>query len=865
MVITSVEGCWFCEPPGPGAGVRSEMRSVATVAGLGAGAILTAVYFAAGTLGLRLGAYHPSISAVWPPTGIAIAATLLAGYRAWPAIFIGALLVNVVASADLASSAIIAVGNTGEALTAAWLVRRFAGGRAAFTRARTFFVFLLCAALGSSMISASVGVGALAWSGSLPSVRLDMAWITWWLGDVVGAILVAPLVVLWSARWPTWSWARTAELAMLSASLVLVSWLAFGRSLSPERGDALTFLPMPILIWAGFRFPPRIVAAANLLMAMIAIVCTIDSVGPFAQAPTHQELLVLQVFLGFMAGTGLTVALAASENREAAEALLESRHQLELRVLERTARLTETNDVLASEIRERSEAQRELAESNARFRELVESAPDAMVIIDAAGAIAIVNSQTERIFGYERLELIGQPLELLVPERVRERHWRERQAYMANPRVRSMGEGADLYGRRKDGSEFPIDISLSPLQTSGGPTVSASIRDVTRRKRAEQERLATEALRSQVAELTRRTREIGTLNLMADVLRAALSPEEAYPLIAPYLEEMFPVHSGAIYVFDEARSRLGVVVRWGPSPPDEPTIEPDSCWGLRRGQTHRYVDDSPATVCQHVSAPRPAVALCIPMIAKAQALGLFHLSRPHALDLRIGDRAVPAEYSEYKQKLAQAAAEQIAGAIANARLHQELRDQSIRDPLTGLFNRRSLEEWLARELHRAERRRTKVGLLMLDIDHFKKLNDRFGHGAGDLVLREIARLLERITRKEDLVCRYGGEEIIVVFAGCSLPDLRRRAQQIRNGIKGLQLSSEGRSLGEVTVSIGAALRPDHALTTEALLRAADEALYRAKRAGRDRVKLAVGKPGDGANVLSLPGQVKRVDADSGGG
>lgn len=839
------------------------MRAVATVVGLGA---LAAVYFGAGTLGLRLASIHPNVSAVWAPTGIAIAGLLLAGYRAWPAIFVGALLVNLVPSGNLVSSSCIACGNTGEALAAAWLVNRFAGGPAAFARPRTFFAFALYGAVASSLISATIGVGTLALGGSLPWSHFDAAWMTWWLGDVVGALLVAPVILLWAGRWPNlraWTRPQFVELTLLLSSLVLVSWLAFGQSIFAEHLDPLTFLPMPILIWASYRFRPRVVVITNLLMAVIAIACTIQGSGPFARLSDRDELLVLQVFLGFMAGTGLTVALLANENRESAQALLESRRDLERRVQERTARLTETNEVLATEIGERTEAQRELSESEARFRDLVESAPDAMVIVDAAGKIDIVNSQTERFFGYERRELIGQPLELLVPERFREQHVSHRQAYMANPRVRTMGEGFELYGRRKDGSEFPIDLSLSPLQTRGGQAVSAAIRDVTRRKRAEKERLANEGLRSQVEELARRAREIGTLNRMSDMLRAAISPEEAYPLVPPYLEDMFPGNSGALYVFDDTRSRLGVVARWGPAPPDDPVINPDSCWGLRRGQVHQHVGQAATAVCQHLSTPPPAVALCIPMIAKAETLGLFHLSRPHAVSTSDGEQAVPAEYSDYRQKLAQAAAEQIAGAIANTRLQQKLRDLSIRDPLTGLVNRRCLEETLAHEMHRAARRKTKVGVLMLDIDHFKKLNDRFGHAAGDLVLREIARLLGRIVREEDLVCRYGGEEIIVVLAECSLPDLRRRAEQIRTGIKGLQLAIDGRALGPVTVSIGGALRPDHALTTEELLRAADEAMYRAKSGGRDRVEFSNAKPEGGIVRVLLPGQAKPRSMEEG--
>lgn len=434
------------------------MKSVGTLPGLGGGAVLTVAYSVAGTLGLGLAEVHPSISAVWPPTGIAIAALLLMGRSLWPAIFAGALLVNL-ATSSFAVAICIAAGNTAEALVAAWLINRFAGGRAAFARPRSFFVFVLYGAIASSMVGASIGVNTLAVSGSLPWSRFDAAWTTWWLGDAIGAILITPLIVLWAERRPTWSWPRTAELAALAASLALVSWIAFGGSLLTVHHDPLTFLPIPLLVWAGFRFQPCTVAAANLLMAGIAIAGAAAGNGPFAQLPSADGLLMLQLCLGFMASTGLTVALAANESRENALALQESRRELERRVQDRTAKLTEANEVLAAEIGERTEAQRELAESETRFRDLVESAPDAIVIIDAAGRIEIVNSQTERFFGYTRQELVGQPLELLVPERFREQHVRDRLAYMGNPRVRAMGEGAELFGR-------PIASASSSWSTS---------------------------------------------------------------------------------------------------------------------------------------------------------------------------------------------------------------------------------------------------------------------------------------------------------------------------------------------------------------------------------------------------------------
>jgi diguanylate cyclase (GGDEF)-like protein len=193
---------------------------------------------------------------------------------------------------------------------------------------------------------------------------------------------------------------------------------------------------------------------------------------------------------------------------------------------------------------------------------------------------------------------------------------------------------------------------------------------------------------------------------------------------------------------------------------------------------------------------------------------------------------------EYRLRLAKTVAEQIALALANVKLRETLRLQASQDPLTGLFNRRYLEDSLAREFHRAARRKRTLGVMMLDLDHFKRFNDEFGHDAGDLVLREVATFLAGRARREDIVCRYGGEEFVLVLPECSLEGLESLAEQVRLGIHGLVLKHRGRRLPTVTVSVGVALHPDHGDTPGALLQTADIGLYRSKAAGRDRVTVA---------------------------
>jgi diguanylate cyclase (GGDEF)-like protein len=218
------------------------------------------------------------------------------------------------------------------------------------------------------------------------------------------------------------------------------------------------------------------------------------------------------------------------------------------------------------------------------------------------------------------------------------------------------------------------------------------------------------------------------------------------------------------------------------------------------------------------------------LAAQGETLGVLYVEN-------VSEPAVNAgpDQMGFLERQATAVAERISLALANLRLREVLRGQSIRDPLTGLFNRRFMEESLERELRRAMRGKQQVALLMLDIDHFKRFNDTFGHQAGDALLRALGNLLKESTRGQDVVCRYGGEEFAFVLAGASLDAARKRAELLREEIKQLNVRHGGQPLGAVTLSIGIAVFPDNADSAESLLKAADNALYRAKEQGRDRI------------------------------
>jgi signal transduction histidine kinase len=294
--------------------VASRARPALVIGGL------TAVYVVAGRFGLSLALINKSTSAVWPPTGIAIAALLLIGTFTWPAIAVGSFLVNLTTSGVVASSAAIAAGNTVEALTAAWLARRFARGRSAFERPPDVVRFALLAAMGATTIAASVGTVALVAAGLAPSRDARSIWLTWWLGDTAGALLVPPIVLLWrgesGARWTA---SATIEAAALVASLLIVSLLVFGGSPIAAGGYPLEFLIVPFLLWAAFRFGARETALSAAIVSVVAIEGTLRGRGPFAHVRPNESLLLLQAFVGVTTTVMLAVA-AETSRRRAAEA-----------------------------------------------------------------------------------------------------------------------------------------------------------------------------------------------------------------------------------------------------------------------------------------------------------------------------------------------------------------------------------------------------------------------------------------------------------------------------------------------------------------------------------------------------------------
>jgi len=459
---------------------------------------------------------------------------------------------------------------------------------------------------------------------------------------------------------------------------------------------------------------------------------------------------------------------------------------------------------------------------------------DAIVIGEAStGRIVVWNDAAIELFGYDADEAIGLLIENLVPESMRDDHRRgmARFAHGGQGRLIGANEPVELRALRKDGSEIWVELSLTPASAEGVPGrfAMAIVRNVTGRKALE-----AELYRSQ-AELERRAAELGLINELGNLLRSCATIEEAATVIRHMAPQIFPRESGALYLFGPSHRALTAACWWGDRAPVEVSFAPEDCWGLRRSRAHLVERPGGGPRCAHVRSESTG-ALCVPMVAQGDTLGLFHLQRGSDVATGSDGESTPLGL---RSDLAVTVVEQLGLALSNLRLLTRLRYESIRDPLTGLYNRRYMDESLKRELRRASRNGLPLSVIAIDVDNFKDFNDSYGHGAGDLLLRKVADYLHDHIRSEDHACRQGGEEFLLIFPHAPPEQAVERAEQLRLGVRSIAVvpHSEG-SERSVTVSMGVAAYPEHGANSADLLRAADQALYRAKARGRDCVGLA---------------------------
>jgi diguanylate cyclase (GGDEF)-like protein len=388
--------------------------------------------------------------------------------------------------------------------------------------------------------------------------------------------------------------------------------------------------------------------------------------------------------------------------------------------------------------------------------------------------------------------------------------------------------GLEMCNRPNDGR--PTTWKLA----AGGPLINAQgekqggvvfVRDITDRKEADRK------LSNALLEAKELAQENTELSELGDSLQSCNELSEAYEIIENTLSRIFDSRPGAVCIINPSRDLVEVRARWNNCATTEIAFSPDDCWGLRRGKLYGEKGPGTPVTCSHVHGDVVGDYLCVPLIAPGETLGLLYLENGALLG-QLLSAADQTRQAKLKRR-AIAVAARVSLALANLRLREILRNQSIRDPLTGLYNRRYLEESLNRELRRATRAKRSVSVVMMDLDNFKHFNDTFGHQAGDLVLKEVANLLSTRVRAGDLACRFGGEEFSLVIAEADIPGTLKCVSGICEAVKHLSIEFRGQTLGRITVSAGISSFPLHHDNMDDLINAADTALYKAKSSGRD--------------------------------
>jgi len=403
--------------------------------------LLAALYFAASKLGFTVAFAAEQVTVVWPPTGIALAAMLLFGYRLWPGIMLGAFLANVTTHEPAATACAIAIGNTLEAFCGAWMLRRFTGFHNSLGRVKDVLGLVIFSALFSTPISATIGVTSLCLGGVQPWAHYGFLWLLWWLGDATGALIFAPILLVWGSP-PYCSWRpRSAVEAVALILGVTATCIGIFTNVPTAGiiGDTFLYLIFPFIIWAALRFGQHGTTFITMIASAITIWATVNGLGPFTLAAAGQSLALLQIFTAVTVVTGLLLSAAISERKQAEK-------------------------------------------SRARLAAIVESSEDAIIGINLDGSINFWNAGAERLSGYAAAEIIGKPITLIIPPD------RRPEEHLIMDRVRH-GEPTHYETVRvaKDGRRINISLSVSPVRDDSGHIVGASkvARDITERVQAE--------------------------------------------------------------------------------------------------------------------------------------------------------------------------------------------------------------------------------------------------------------------------------------------------------------------------------------------------------------------------------------------
>jgi len=454
---------------------------------------------------------------------------------------------------------------------------------------------------------------------------------------------------------------------------------------------------------------------------------------------------------------------------------------------------------------------------------VMESMNEGMIILDMRNRVVDCNAAARRFFGWKEL-----PAGLFFEDDCKE--WPEMLSIL-QPNAPQQAE----ISFEREGHTHYYEMRLSELKTRRGKKLGRIVllQDVSIQKRAEKDLLrANTNLQQMLSASEKRLNEIILLGDMAQWIHSSRDLDAAYRGAVTFLGQMFAGNSGIIAAVDSAKKMVIVKAKFGhPQGPDEFT--PDDCLALRHGKIWEYDGSGDQGLCPQLGNYH-GYYLCIPLIMPGDFSWLLSLQSGNGLaDATLSGK----EWLSVNRPLLISAGQELALALANVQLRENLREQATRDPLTGLYNRRYMEEMLDRELRSSLRTGRGIGFIMADLDHFKMFNDRYGHEIGDLLLKAVSTLMRSTIRLEDIVCRYGGEEFLIILPSAGLDDAFRRALQINKAVSQISFEHNEHLVKDVTISAGVSAFPDHGKEADKLIAVADAALYRAKNEGRNRVCL----------------------------
>jgi diguanylate cyclase (GGDEF)-like protein/PAS domain S-box-containing protein len=788
-----------------------------------------AVYFALNQPSVILISQLGSV-AWYPATGLVLA--VLLGVSPWYALLI--CFVDSLASAFIYHQPALSFGSTfgslGIALcygAAAYILRGPLQIDLGLRHRRDVMRYVFVT-MSAAVVATVIGVSCLAADKSIAWSEFWPAAWGWFAGDGIGLLGVAPFLLVHVCPWVRkqlapgiigasqdgelapkqplrFHAAALTEAAGQAALMVAILWVMFGPRLGSRQQFFLSFVP---IIWIAMRQGIRR-AVSGVLALNFGIVMAMHVFPVMPGVPAKIGLLMLVV-----SGVGLIVGSAVSE---------------------------------------RGRMARDLQEQTIHLNSLIENSPFGIVVLDQQGRVELTNPAFDQLFRFAHGELAGSDLDrIFVPNDAWTGSTLSIERVIAGESLRTTAKR-----RRKDGQVLDLEVHAVPLVVAGRVHGSYMIyKDISEQIRASAaERKHAEVLNALVTELQLRTQQMTLLSEMGDLLECCGTTQEACAVVAQSVQKLLPeALSGTLYLFRSSRNLVEAAVRWGDDNVSAPLFSPESCWGLRRGQP-QWSERAGGINCSHLAEGSTNKCLCVPMVGQGDTLGILHLEfAPDVVTeiqtiIGMGTGTIKTEtgsgtLQDSQQRLAATVSGQIALSLASLRLRETLRDQSIRDPLTGLFNRRFMEESLDREMQRAVRKNHQVSVLFIDLDHFKRFNDTFGHDAGDLVLRSVADLFRKLFRVDDVICRYGGEEFGIILPESSAENAAIRANALREEIKKLAIQYKNHALGRITLSIGVACFPEHGQTSEELLKAADQCLYESKSAGRDKVSVATRRSSD---------------------